>query len=51
MSIYLTDAEFAKLEDLARQLRRATGDELNKNDVVRRLVIKATPQFLLDGEE
>lgn len=47
-SLYLTAAESAKLENLARELRRATGDNLNTNDVVRRLIERATAQSLLD---
>ena len=47
MSIYVTLEQEAKLNDLARAHRRATGESTNKIEVVRMLIEKATLDTIL----
>lgn len=48
ISVYLTPEQERKLDDLAYEHRKATGDSTNRVDVVRVLIEKATLQQLLE---
>jgi hypothetical protein len=47
-SVYLTSEQEQKLDDLAYGYRKATGNNANKQDIVRMLVEKATLEKLLE---
>lgn len=48
ISVYLTPEQERKLDDLAYEHRKATGDSTNRVDVVRMLVEKAALSTLLE---
>lgn len=48
ISVYLTPEQERKLDDLAYEHRKTTGESTNRVDVVRMLVEKATLQQLLE---
>jgi len=48
ISVYLTSEQERKLDDLAYEHRKATGESTNRIDVVRMLIEKAALQQLLD---
>lgn len=48
ISVYLTPEQERKLDDLAYEHRKATGESTNRVDVVRVLIEKATLQQLLE---
>jgi hypothetical protein len=47
-SVYLTKEQEQKLDDLAYEHRKATGESTNKQDVIRMLVEKAALSALLE---
>src|SRR2546430_16114708 len=48
ISVYLTPEQERKLDDLAYEHRKATGESTNRVDVVRMLIEKAALQQLLE---
>jgi hypothetical protein len=48
ISVYLTPEQEQKLDDLAYEHRKATGESTNRVDVVRMLIEKAALQQLLE---
>lgn len=47
LSLYLKPAQDDKLEDLRRAYKRATGKKISANEVMRRLIERATLETLL----
>jgi hypothetical protein len=47
LTVYLTQEQGNKIEDLAKQYRKATGEEANRIDIVRMLIDQASIDQLL----